>query len=400
MTAAERRPIMLSAGEASGDLHGATMCRAIRDLDPAIRLVGMGGSRMAAAGVEILVDPTAQAAVGTSEALDRVPALVRAYKLLVRRLREARPLAIVLIDFPEFNLRLARQARRAGIPVVYFIPPQLWAWRRGRIRQMARRVTKVLAAFPFEKSLYEEAGVPVEFVGHPLLDVVPIDLDHARARERLGVADRRVLVGLLPGSREQEISRLLPRMLDAAARLAVDGKRSFVLGLAPSVERKRVAAMLERAAEAGGPPIGIVEGMTYEVMAAADALLIASGTATLEAALLGAPMVVCYRVSRLTEVMARLLTRSPWISLPNIVAGRGVVPEILQADATAARFAAEVERLLVDPVAATAQRAAFKELRERLGKPGVGERAARAVLEVAGVIGTTPGGATPSGAHL
>jgi len=405
MTAAERRPIMLSAGEASGDLHGATMCRAIRDLDPAIRLVGMGGSRMAAAGVEILVDPTAQAAVGTSEALSRVPALARAYKLLVKRLREARPLAIVLIDFPEFNLRLARQARRAGIPVVYFIPPQLWAWRRGRIRQMARRVTKVLAAFPFEKSLYEEAGVPVEFVGHPLLDVVPSDLDHARARERLGVGERRVLVGLLPGSREQEISRLLPRMLDAAARLAVDGKRSFVLGLAPSVERKRVAAMLERAVEAGGPPIEIVEGMTYEVMAAADALLIASGTATLEAALLGAPMVVCYRVSRMTELMARLLKRSPWISLPNIVAGRGVVPEILQDDATAARFAAEVERLLVDPVAATAQRAAFKELRERLGKPGVGERAARAVLEVAGVIGNTPrgatpGGATPSGAHL
>jgi lipid-A-disaccharide synthase len=400
MSAAERRPIMLSAGEASGDLHGATMCRAIRDLDPKIRLVGMGGSRMAAAGVEILVDPTAQAAVGTSEALNRVPALVRAYKLLVRRLRETRPLAIVLIDFPEFNLRLARQARRAGIPVVYFIPPQLWAWRRGRMRQMARRVTKVLAAFPFEKSLYEEAGVPVEFVGHPLLDVVPSDLDHARARERLGVGDRRVLVGLLPGSREQEISRLLPRMLDAAARLAVDGKRSFVLGLAPSVERKRVASMLERAAEAGGPPIEIVEGMTYEVMAAADALLIASGTATLEAALLGAPMVVCYRVSRLTEVMARLLKRSPWISLPNIVAGRGVVPEILQDDATAARFAAEVERLLVDPVAATVQRAAFKELRERLGKPGVGERAARAVLEVAGVIGTARGGATPSGAHL
>src|SRR6266481_2912712 len=383
MSAAERRPIMLSAGEASGDLHGATMCRAIRDLDPSIRLVGMGGSRMAAAGVEILVDPTAQAAVGTSEALGRVPALYRAYKILVERLRNARPLAIVLIDFPEFNLRLARQARRAGIPVVYFIPPQLWAWRRGRIRQMARRVTKVLAAFPFEKSLYEEAGVPVEFVGHPLLDVVQSDLDHARARERLGVGDRRVLVGLLPGSREQEISRLLPRMLDAAARLAVDGKRSFMLGLAPSVDRKRVAAMLEHAAEAGGPPIEIVEGMTYEVMAAADALLIASGTATLEAALLGTPMVLCYRVSRTTEVIARLLTRVARIGLPNLVSGRLVVPELVQAQVTGERLAAEATRLLDDPVAATAQRAALKELRARLGEPGVGRRAARAVLAAA-----------------
>ncbi len=346
MSAADHRCIMLSAGEASGDLHGATMCRALRALDPAVRLIGMGGPRMAAAGVEILVDPTAQAAVGTSEALGRVPALYRAYKILVERLRNARPLAIVLIDFPEFNLRLARQARRAGIPVVYFIPPQLWAWRRGRIRQMARRVTRVLAAFPFEKDLYEGAGVPVEFVGHPLLDVVPRDLDRAKARERLGVGERRIVVGLLPGSREQEVSRLLPHMLDAAARLAVDGRRCFVLGLAASVEREQVTALLGRAAKAGGPPVEVVKGLTYEVMAGADVLLIAS--------------------------------------VPNIIAGRGAVPEILQDDVTGARLASEAEHLLVDPIAAPAQRAAFKELGSRLGKPGVGERAARAVLKVAG----------------
>ena len=185
MTAADGRLIMLSAGEASGDLHGATMCRALRALDPSVRLIGMGGPRMAAAGVEILVDPTGHAAVGTSEAIGRVPGLYRAYKILVKRLRVGRPLALVLIDFPEFNLRLAKHARRAGVPVVYFIPPQLWAWRRGRMRQMARRVTRVLAAFPFERGLYEEAGVTVEFVGHPLLDVVPRDLDRATARARL-----------------------------------------------------------------------------------------------------------------------------------------------------------------------------------------------------------------------
>jgi lipid-A-disaccharide synthase len=385
MTASDDRLIMLSAGEASGDLHGATMCRALRALDPGVRLIGMGGPRMAAAGVEILVDPTAHAAMGTSEALGRVPGLYRAYKLLVRRLREARPMAMVLIDFPEFNLRLAKQARRAGIPVLYFIPPQLWAWRRGRIRQMARRMTRVLAVFPFEESLYEEAGVPVEFVGHPLLDVVPRDLDRAKARERLGVGERQTLVGLLPGSRRQEVDRLLPPMLDAAARLArADGRRCFVLGLAASVDRGLVTAHLRRASEAGGPPVAVVEGLTHEVMAASDALLIASGTATLEAALLGAPMVVCYRVSRLTEVVARLLNRSPWISLPNIVAGSGAVPEILQDKVTGARLSFEAERLLVEPVAATAQRAAFKEVRSRLGQPGVGERVARAVLKVVG----------------
>jgi lipid-A-disaccharide synthase len=384
MTAADDRLIMLSAGEASGDLHGATMCRALRALDPGLRLIGMGGPRMAAAGVEILVDPTAHAAMGTNEALGRVPGLYRAYKLLVTRLREARPMAMVLIDFPEFNLRLARQARRAGIPVVYFIPPQLWAWRRGRIRQMARRVTRVLAAFPFEKTLYEEAGVPVEFVGHPLLDVVPSNLDRAKARERLGVGERQALVGLLPGSRRQEVDRLLPPMLDAAARLGADGRRYFVLGLAESVDRGHVDAHLRRASDAGGPPVEVVEGLTYEVMAASDAVLIASGTATLEAALLGAPMVVCYRVSRLSEVVVRLLKRSAWISLPNIVAGRGVVPEILQDQVTGARLAREAERLLVDSVASTAQRAAFKEVRSKLGQPGVGARAARAVLKVVG----------------
>jgi lipid-A-disaccharide synthase len=385
MTPADRRLIMLSAGEASGDLHGATMCRALRALDPGVRLIGMGGAHMAAAGVEILVDPTAHAAMGTSEAVGRVPGLYRAYRILVRALRECRPLVIVLIDFPEFNLRLAKQARRAGVPVVYFIPPQLWAWRRGRIRQMARRVTRVLAAFPFEEGLYEGAGVPVEFVGHPLLDVVPSDLARATARERLGVGEGRTLVGLLPGSRKQEVSRLLPRMLDAAGRLArADGRRCFVLGLAASVDRGQVGALLERASGAGGPPIEVVEGLTHEVMAAADVLLIASGTATLEAALLGAPMVVCYRVSRLTEAIVRLLKRSPWISLPNIVAGRGAVPEILQEDVTGARLAREAERLLVDPAAASAQRAAFKELRSKLGQPGVGARAARAVLKVAG----------------
>lgn len=385
MTAADDRLIMVSAGEASGDLHGATMCRALRALDPGLKLIGMGGPRMAAAGVEILVDPTAHAAIGTSEAIGRVPGLYRAYKLLVRRLREARPMAMVLIDFPEFNLRLARQARRAGIPVVYFIPPQLWAWRRGRIRQMARRVTRVLAAFPFEKSLYEEAGVSVEFVGHPLLDVVPSDLDRAKARERLGLGERQTLVGLLPGSRRQEVDRLLPPMLDAAARLSrADGRRCFVLGLAASVDRGLVTVHLRRASEVGGPPVEVVEGLTHEVMAASDALLIASGTATLEAALLGAPMVVCYRVSRLSEVVVRLLARSTWISLPNIVAGRGAVPEILQDKVTGARLASEVERLLVDSVAATAQRAAFKEVRSRLGQPGVGARAARAVLKVVG----------------
>ncbi|HEX6774572.1 MAG TPA: lipid-A-disaccharide synthase [Methylomirabilota bacterium] len=382
MTTAKGRLIMMSAGEASGDLHGATVCRALKRLDPHIRLVGMGGSRMRAEGMEILVDPTAHAGVGTSEVLGRIPSLFRAYRLLVRRLRKDRPHALVVIDFPEFNLRLARQAKRARVPVVYFLPPQLWAWRSGRIRQMASRVTQVLAAFPFERDLYEKAGVPVEYVGHPLLDAVPLALDKADARERLGMDASRILVGLLPGSRREEVENLLPPMLEAATRLAAsNGKRTFVLGLAPTVSRATIDEFIKRAA---APPVNVVEGLTHEVMAAADVLLVASGTATLEAALLGTPMVVCYRVSRLTEVVGRLLTQIPWISLPNIVARRTVVPEILQANVTGTRLAAEAERLLEDAPLAAAQRASFKDLRERLGEPGVGERAARVILKVAG----------------
>jgi lipid-A-disaccharide synthase len=386
MTAAEpaprAAPIMLSAGEASGDLHGGVLCRALRELAPGLRLTGMGGGHMAAAGVEIIADPTGQAAVGTSEAVGRVPALYRAYRMMGRRLLADRPRALVLIDFPEFNLRLAGRAARAGIPVVYFIPPQLWAWRTGRVRQMARRVKRVLAVFPFEPPLYERARVPVTFVGHPLLDVLPLELSRDEARRRLGTDPGHSLIALLPGSRPGEVARLLPPMLEAARRLAADGRRRFVLGLAPTVAPGQVAAILG-AGGAANPPIDVVSGRTYEVMAAADVLLIASGTATLEAALLGAPMVICYRVSRLTELMARALTHVEWIGLPNLVSGRAVVPELIQGAVTGARLAAEAVRLLEDPVAATAQRAAFKEVRARLGEPGVGHRAAQAVLATA-----------------
>jgi lipid-A-disaccharide synthase len=373
---------MLSVGEASGDLHGATLCRALRALEPDVRLVGMGGGRMAAAGVEVILDPTAHAAVGTSEALGRIPSLYRAYRLMGQRLCDERPRALVLIDFPEFNLRLARRARRAGVPVVYFVPPQLWAWRRGRVRQMAERVSQVLAVFPFEAALYEHHHVPVEFVGHPLLDVLPLDLARDEARRRIQADPGHSLIGLLPGSRREEIARLLPPMLDAARRLAAaDGRRRFVLGLAPTVPREQVLAHLRAA---GGPPIELLSGHTYELMVAADVLLIASGTATLEAALLGTPMVLCYRVSRTTELIARMLTHVEWIGLPNLIAGRVVAPELIQAQVTGERLAAEAGRLLdEDPVAATAQRAAFKEVRARLGEPGVGQRAALAVLRTA-----------------
>ena len=373
--------IMLVAGEASGDLHGATLCRALGQLAPGWRLFGMGGARMAAAGMEVLVDVTAHAVVGGSEAMGRLPVLYRAYRRLASLLEATpRPRALVLIDFPEFNFRLARVARRAGVPVVYFIPPQVWAWRAGRVRTIARLVTRVVAVFPFEVPLYRAAGVPVDFVGHPLVDSLRGAPTRAEARKRLGLDEDTVVLGLLPGSRALEVERLLPALRDAAVAVARarPGARCL-LARAPTADGALIAAELR-----GTAGIEVVENDTQAVMVAADLLLAASGTATLEAALLGTPMIICYRVSHFSFRLFLLLIRVSWIGLPNIALARTVAPELYQGTVTGPRLAREAERLLSDPAALAAQRAAFAELRGRFGPPGVGVRAARCVLHVAG----------------
>jgi len=336
---------------------------------------------MAEAGVGLQEDLTGVAVVGGSEAVGRLPRLYRAYRTLARAMAETRPRGLVLIDFPEFNLLLARVAKRLEIPVIYFVPPQVWAWRRGRVRRIARLVTKVLAVFPFEVPLYRAAGVPVEFVGHPLLDSLPRALDRAEARRRLALPEGSTLVGLLPGSRREEVERLLPPMTEAAARIqaARPGVR-FALALAPTVKAETVAAPVATS----HAKIDVLSGRTHEIMAAADLLLIASGTATLEAACLGTPMVVSYRVSPISELIGRLLIRIPWISLANIVANRAVVPELIQGDATGERLAREALFLLREPARLAAQREAFSGIRAALGEPGVGERAARCVLALVG----------------
>jgi lipid-A-disaccharide synthase len=372
---------MLVAGEASGDLHGAALCRALRELDPRCRLFGMGGARMAGEGMDVLIDVTAKSVTGGSEAFGQVPRLYRAYREL-RAVLEGpdRPAVLVLIDFPEFNLRLARAAQRAHVPVVYFIPPQVWAWRGGRVKTIRQVVSLVLAVFPFEAPLYRRAGVPVEFVGHPLLDQLQAAPTREVARRRLGIAEDTAVVGLLPGSRRQEITRMLPAMREAAAEIvrAVPATR-FVLGLAPTIERALVTRHL-----AGGPPVQIVENQTHEVIRAADLALVTSGTVTLEAALLGTPMVVGYRLSLASELMVRLLIRVPWVSLANLTLGRAVVPELYRRTTLNRHLAREALRLLTDAGARETQRAAFGELAGQLGEPGVGTRAARLVLAKAG----------------
>lgn len=381
MTPTEVAPIMLVAGEASGDLHGATLCRALRTLAPTRPLLGMGGERMAGAGLDRLADVTGAAAVGGTEALGPVPKLFTAWRQLRAALEgPRRPAALVLIDFPEFNLRLARVARRAGIPVVYFIPPQVWAWRPWRARAVARRTSLVLAVFPFEAALYRRVGGRVEFVGHPVLDALADAPERDEARRRLGIDAGAVVVGLLPGSRTQEIQGTLPVLHAAAARIAATRPDArFVLAAVPHAGHGTGPVAALRGTQ---PPVQVVSGDTHAVMRAADLLLVNSGTATLEAALLGTPMVVCYRLSWLTEAIVRLLVRVPWISLANITLGRMVVPELYQRAFTPGRVAAEALRLLGSPAAIQAQRDAFAELGGVLGEPGVGLRAARHILSV------------------
>jgi lipid-A-disaccharide synthase len=371
--------IVIVAGELSGDLHGAALASALHAQAPGSRLIGMGGPAMAAAGVECVADVTGAAPVGIVEAVGHLAVLRRAF----RRLRgviawPARPRAVVLIDFPEFNLRLARIARRAGVPVIYFIPPQIWAWRPGRVRTIRRLVALVLTVLPFERALYQRAGVPVEFVGHPLRDRLVEAPSRATARHALGLGASDDVIGLLPGSRSAEIGAVLTVMRDAAALIGRARSRTrFVLALAPSIDERQVRSRL------GEAPIQIVAGQTYAVMRAADLLLVTSGTATLEAALLGTPMVVCYRLAVLSELIARALLRVPWMSLPNLIAGRAVVPELYRRATTPEGLAQAALRLLADRDALAAQRAAFSELADQLGTGGVAARAAALVLATA-----------------
>src|SRR5262245_6096581 len=373
--------IMLSAGEASGDLHGALLCRALRAQAPQVALFGMGGPRMAAEGMDLLADVTRRASVGTTEALGRVPALWRTFRALRHRLEAQRPSVLVVIDFPEFNLRLARAAHRAGVPVVYFVPPQIWAWRPWRVRTIRRWISLVLAVLPFEPAIYRRAGVPVEFVGHPVLDALDDAPSRGEARARFHLAPDALVIGLLPGSRAEEVARTTPMMREAARLIAAaHPEATFALGLAPTVDAQPV-----RSALAGGPPVAIVSGAGHAVIRAADLLLATSGTVKLEAALLGTPLVVCYRISPVTELIGRLFLRVPWIGLTNLTLGREAVPELYERrDATPERLAAEALRLLDVPGVLDAQRAAFVGLRGLCGEPGVGARAARHVLKLGG----------------
>ncbi len=363
--------VLLVAGEASGDMHGAQLVRALRERAPGIEIYGVGGEHLHAAGMQILVDTASVATMGFVETFGTIGRLVSAYRRLMRFLDEQRPRLVVLIDYPEFNLLIARQAKRRGIRVFYYIGPQVWAWRRGRVRKIGRRVDKMAVVLPFEPALYNSSRNVAEFIGHPLLDVVEPTCAPEVTRARYGLGTDRPVLALLPGSRREEIRHLLRPLCAAAEALALEGWQP-VLALAPGLDLTDLKAGAEHLLR-----FPVARDDTYNVVAAADVAIVASGTATLETALLGCPMVIVYRVAWLTYWLARRLVYVDWIGMPNIILQRSVFPELIQADATAAAMAAAVRAVRERRAEMTE---VLRQLRARLGEPGAAGRAADMAL--------------------
>ena len=374
---------MISCGEASGDLYAGALVPELRARAPGVDVFGFGGPRLAAAGAELIGTFAGLTVTGLTEALRVIPRSYGMYRRLIAAARERRPDVFVAIDFPDFNFRLMAALHRLGIPIVYYVSPQLWAWRPGRMKTMKRLVRKVLVIFPFEAPLYERAGIPVEFVGHPLVDLARASQSRAAFLEQCGLQPGAPTVALLPGSRPNEIERIAPTLADAVplirSRVA---DVQFVVARAPNLPAALFAPLAS---------LRSVEGRTDDVLAASDVVITASGTATVQAALHERPMVVVYSVSPLTYRLGKPFLKVDTYAMPNLVAGRRIVPELIQDGFTPGRVADETVALL-DAAERRAQVSeALRAVREQLGSPGASARAATAILEVAAGSG---GGST------
>lgn len=370
---------MILAGEASGDLHGARLVEAIQRLDPGVSFVGIGGAQMERAGVRLLVHASQMAVVGLTEVFHRGRSLLKALQDVKRFLRRELPALLILIDYPDFNIHVAATAKRCGVPVLYYISPQVWAWRKGRIRKIWRRIERMAVILPFEEAFYRRHGVAVDYVGHPLMDSAPLRSSKRAAALDWPEAGDAPVMAIVPGSREEEVRNLLPLMIQAAGMLRkrFPGLRA-ILPLASSVEEDMVRQII------GESPVPVEvspEGLP-RVLGRCHAAMVTSGTATLETAIAGVPMVVAYQVSAVSYWAGRLLIKVPFISLVNLVAGRAVVRELIQHEATPSNLAREVGRLLEDPVYRRAMIRGLGEVRGRLGEGGASGRAARIAFDM------------------
>jgi lipid-A-disaccharide synthase len=375
--------ILIAAGEASGDKHGAALARSLAELYPEIEfeLFGSGGEEMREAGVETLVDAREVAIIGIPEIARALGKLYSAYRKLVSAARSRRPHAVVLIDWPDFNMRLARRLRRDRFKIIYYISPQVWAWRRYRVRAIRRDVDRMLVILPFEEDFYRAEGVAVEYVGHPLADAVRVTSSRDEFARRHGLDPSKPIIALMPGSRHKEIHYHLPVMLDAATRLDA---YQFAVPLASTVDRTQIEKALGEARSRAGIDIAMVERDTYNALGHAAFAVVASGTATVEAALAGTPMIIVYKASQLNWRLIRPLIRLDTFGMVNLIAGRRIVPELMQHDVTGEKIAIEAASILSDEARLSRMREDLARVRERLKTSGGSgpDRAARAVMQV------------------
>jgi lipid-A-disaccharide synthase len=373
------RTIMIVAGETSGDLHGSSLVTAMREIDPGLQFRGIGGRRMQDAGVKLMANAADMAVVGLTEVIVKLNQIRRVLNLMKADLKASKPDLLILIDYPDFNLMLGKAAKACGVRIFYYISPQVWAWRRGRIKKIRTLVDKMAVILPFEEQLYRDADVDATYVGHPLLDTVKTKYTRQEALQKFGLQEGATTVGLLPGSRDAEIARLLPVMMNAAEILVKKLPRlQFVLPLAETLEQASVENILEQSPV----PVRIVQNDTYDAIHLADIVIVASGTATLETALLGKPMVIVYKVSPLSYYIGKKIINVEHIGLANIIAGKTIVPELIQDEANPERIATEVVNILNDKARMQNIRQEMDLIREKLGGLGAADRAARLACDM------------------
>lgn len=369
--------ILIVAGEPSGDLYASILVKDLKRMRPELEFVGIGGGLSKNAGVDIIFDLSKLALVGGIEVLKNIFVVGRAFKTVISKIDSSKIDLAILVDYPGFNLRLARELKKRRIPVIYYISPQVWAWGAGRIKIIKECVDKIVVFFKFEEELYKRHGINVEFVGHPLSDIVKITSAKADVRKRYNLADNKITIALLPGSRSMEVKKLFPIMAHAARTISERLKNvQFIIVRHPSVHSN----LYRESIEGSGVDMAISEGDTYNILAASDFAIVASGTATLETAIVGTPFIMIYKVNFLTYLAAKMLMKVPFLGIVNIIAGNEIIPELLQFDATPDRVAEKTIAIISDKERIAGMRGDLKSVAGTLGEPGASERAAKSIL--------------------
>lgn len=380
----KKKLIMLIAGEPSGDLHGANLMRDLKKLDDSLQFIGAGGKRMKQESLIGITDMESLAVVGFKEVFEKFRDLKKAFRTLSEMLKQKKPECLILIDYPGFNLRMAQVAKEEGIPVFYYISPQLWAWGKNRIEKIKKYVDKMFVILPFEEDFYLQYGVKAQFVGHPLLDIVKPVLSKAEASSYFDFNPDKILIGVLPGSRWKEVELSMPVIADACAIISKQVPNAqFGILVSENIDVKKLESLLAKKKQSRlpiGKEFRLIKEKSYDFINLCDLLLVNSGTATLEIAILNKPMIIFYKLSLLSAVLLRILVKIPYFGLTNIVAGKKIAPEFFQFGVTSSRIAKEALNILADESRIRTMQKELLEVKNKLGESGASERTARAIL--------------------